>query len=53
LEKLLFSAAISSGRLWKTPLRTRVPVRSRKKLSAMLSHEALAGVKWEWKRGGA
>jgi hypothetical protein len=24
-----------------------------KKRSAMLSHEALVGVKWGWKRGGA
>jgi hypothetical protein len=30
-----------------------VTVRSRKKRSAMLSHEALVGVKWGWKRGGA
>jgi hypothetical protein len=46
-------AAISSGRLCKPPLRTRVTVRSRKKRSAMLSHEALVGVKWGWNRGGA
>jgi hypothetical protein len=30
-----------------------VTVRSRKKRSAMLSHAALFGVKWEWKLGGA
>ena len=47
------SAAISSGRLCKTPRRPRVTVRSRKKRSAMLSHAALFGVKWEWKLGGA
>ena len=53
LEKILLQCGDQLRRLCKTPLRTRVTVRSRKKRSAMLSHEALVGVKWGWNRGGA
>ncbi len=43
-------AATNSGTPWKTPRRTRLQVRSRKKRSIMLSQDALVGVKCMWKR---
>ena len=43
-------AMISCSRSWKTPRRSRFCVRSRKKRSTMLSHEAEVGVKRTWNR---